>query len=86
MWCITLIDLRVLKNTCIPGIKPYANINREKNLKLNTHWFGGGLVAKSCLTLVTPYEDSLKLAKKKEKLLLETNINCENGKYITFLV
>src|SRR5574340_1079927 len=22
MWCITLIDLRILKNPCIPGIKP----------------------------------------------------------------
>ena len=22
MWCITLIDLWVLKNPCIPGIKP----------------------------------------------------------------
>ena len=22
MWCITLIDLRILKNSCIPGIKP----------------------------------------------------------------
>ena len=22
MWCITLIDLRILKNLCIPGIKP----------------------------------------------------------------
>ena len=22
MWCITLIDLWILKNTCIPGIKP----------------------------------------------------------------
>ena len=86
MCCITLIDLRVLKNTCIPGIKPHANINREKNLKLNTLWFGSGVVAKSCLTLVTPCEDSLKLAKKREMLLLETNINCENGKYITFLV
>ena len=22
MWCITLIDLQILKNPCIPGIKP----------------------------------------------------------------
>ena len=22
MWCITLIDLRMLKNPCIPGVKP----------------------------------------------------------------
>ena len=22
MWCITLIDLWILKNPCIPGIKP----------------------------------------------------------------
>ena len=22
MWCITLIDLKILKNPCIPGIKP----------------------------------------------------------------
>ena len=22
MWCITLIDLRILRNPCIPGIKP----------------------------------------------------------------
>ena len=39
----------------------------KKNLKLKTHWFGGGLVAKSCLILVTPSEDSLKLAKKKKE-------------------
>ena len=22
MWCITLVDLQILKNPCIPGIKP----------------------------------------------------------------
>ena len=32
LMCITLIDLRILKNPCIPGIKPTANIilNGEK--------------------------------------------------------
>ena len=44
---------------------------KKKTLELKIHWFGGGLVAKSCLTLVTPCEVSLKLA-KKEKLPLET--------------
>ena len=24
-WCITLIDLRILKNPCIPGIKPTSS-------------------------------------------------------------
>jgi len=32
MWCITLIDLQILMNPCIRGIKPTANIilNGEK--------------------------------------------------------
>ena len=28
MWCITLIDLWILKNPCIPGIKPTFNNNK----------------------------------------------------------
>jgi len=31
MWCITLIDLWILKNPCIPGIKPTWAILRKKN-------------------------------------------------------
>ena len=33
MWCITLIDLRILKNPCIPGIKPILKIRAEINAK-----------------------------------------------------
>ena len=28
VWCITLIDLWILKNPCIPGIKPTYNNNK----------------------------------------------------------
>ena len=42
---------------------------KKKTLELKIHWFGGDLVAKSCLTVVTPCEVSLKLAKIREAIL-----------------
>ena len=45
------------------------SIKKKKTLELKIHLFGGDLVAKSCLTLVTPCEVSLKLAKIREAIL-----------------
>ena len=37
MWCITLIDLQILKNPCIPGMNPTRSVVYELfNVVLNT--------------------------------------------------